>query len=97
MQHVLSYMESTGFRPLELVNNTYFLSGHQAVRLIGMQGSEGNPAEGISPHETKMMMYTIKVGTELYVADYVSFSNSYSTYLPTAQQMIDSFQLIGGR
>jgi hypothetical protein len=40
-------MEAHGFRLTEFNNNTYFLSGHPAIRLVGIQDDE------------KIMLYAI--------------------------------------
>jgi hypothetical protein len=80
-----------GFRLLELNNYTsgYFLSGHPATRTIGIQNAPGVPS-----HDIKMMYYATELGSELYAIGYLSSPETYPNYLLTAQQMIDSFQII---
>jgi hypothetical protein len=50
-------LETLGFRLTELNNNTYFLSGHPAVRVTGI-ASYGE-SKGIPPHDVEMMMSPI--------------------------------------
>lgn len=53
--HVLVLMQANGFRLIELNSNTYFLSGHPAVRVVGIQ------------HEhIEMMMTSIRAGGYVY-------------------------------
>jgi hypothetical protein len=75
-------MEAHGFRLTEFNNNTYFLSGHPAIRLVGIQDDE------------KIMLYAIKSGANAYAVKYISSPDTYLTYLASAQQMLDSFQVI---
>jgi hypothetical protein len=71
---------------LEVDKDGYFLSGHPAVRAI--IGSEQPPLE------LKTMDYILPIGEKLYHVMYGSTSESFPTYLQTAQSMIDSFQII---
>jgi hypothetical protein len=86
MNFTLVYMQAHGFRLTELNTNTYFLSGHQAIRVIGIQHFPNG--------DLKMMMFAIRSGVNLYTVKYLSHPETYLTYLPIAQQIIDSFQVI---
>jgi hypothetical protein len=97
ISHYLLEAKAHGFRLAELNNNTHFLSGHPAIRIIGIEsfGKPGElPSSTGSPHELKMMVYDIVLGGKLYHVRYVSPPENYLTYLPIAQHMIDSFQII---
>jgi hypothetical protein len=75
-----------GFRLTELNTNTYFLSGHPAIRVTGIKNY---PQGG----DREVMMTT----TGTYTVNYWSPAETYLTYLPIAQQMIDSFQVINAQ
>ncbi len=90
----------TGAKLLEFNANTYFLSGHPAIRALAMAsfGGPGEPgaSQGIVPHDMKMMVLETYLGGKVYRVTYGSLPESYSTNLQTAQEMIDSFQIIRG-
>ena len=87
-----------GFKPLEINTDSYFLSGHPAVRMmaIGSFGGPGEPgaSQGIVSHDVKMMFLVTKIGDKTYGVGYLSPPETYSNYLSVAQEMIDSFQAI---
>jgi hypothetical protein len=88
----------TGFKPLEINTDSYFLSGHPAVRMVAI-GSFGGPGEpgasqGIVPHVVKMMALVTNIGNKRYEVGYLSVPETYPKYLSVAQEMIDSFQAI---
>lgn len=85
IKYALGIMEAHGFRLTEFNNNTYFLSGHPAIRLVGIQDDE------------KIMLYAIKSGANAYAVKYISSPDTYLTYLASAQQMLDSFQVINAQ
>jgi hypothetical protein len=87
IKHMLTGMEAHGFRLTELNTNTYFLSGHPAIRVIGIQTTETN-------RDIEIMILFIKSGANIYSVKYLSHPETYLTYLPIAQQMTDSFQVI---
>jgi hypothetical protein len=75
----------------------YFLSGHPALRAIGI-GSFGGPGEpgatqGIEPRDVKMMFVTV-LGGKGYSVGYAALPENFPNLLQTAQTMIDSFQII---
>ena len=90
-KNTLVNMQAHGFRLTELNTNTYFLSGHPAIRVIGIRHY---PQTNLN---VEMMMTTIKLGANVYTVKYLSHPDTYLTYLPIAQQMIDSFQVINAQ
>ena len=83
IRNTLVPMQANGFRLIELNSNTYFLSGHPAVRVVGIQ------------HEhIEMMMTSIRAGGYVYTVKYLSNLDTYLTYLPIAEQMLNSFQVV---
>jgi hypothetical protein len=76
----------------------YFLSGHPALRAIGI-GSFGRPGEpgatqGIEPHDVKMMMFMTILGGKEYSVGYLALPETFPNLLQTVQMMVDSFQII---
>jgi len=53
---------------------------------------------GVPSHDVKTMYYASELGvwprSELYAVGYLSSPETYPNYLSTAQQMIDSFQIV---
>jgi hypothetical protein len=94
----LLLMESHGFKLLEFNNNTYYLSDHPAIRIVGIQSygekGEPSPTAGLPTHDAKIMSLSIELAGKLYTVDYFSSPQRFFIYLPTAQQMIDSFQIL---
>jgi hypothetical protein len=70
-------------RILEINNETYFLSGYPAIRMVGMM-----------PNDIKITILLSNIGSKIYAVDYISIAEIYSNYLSVAQEMIDSFQAI---
>lgn len=70
-------------RLLEINRENYFLSGYPAIWSVG-----------ITPHDIKTMMLFTIIGGKFYGIAYLSPSETYTNYLPLAQEMIDSFQVI---
>jgi hypothetical protein len=94
----LPFNQSHGLKLIEMDKNGYFLSGHPALRVIGI-GSFGGPGEpgetqGIEPHDVKMMMFVTILGGKEYGVSYLALPESFPNQLQTAQTMIDSFQII---
>jgi len=93
----LVLMESHGFKLLEFNNNTYYLSDHPAIRIVGIQSYVGEGESPLVPgvplHDAKIMSLSIESGGKLYMVDYFSPPQKFN-YLPTVQQMIDSFQIL---
>jgi hypothetical protein len=90
--------QSHGFKLIEMDKSGYFLSGHPALRTIGI-GSFGGPGEpgatqGVEPHDIKMMMFVTILGGKEYSVGYAALPENFSNLLQTAQTMIDSFQII---
>jgi hypothetical protein len=83
---LLPGIEAHGFRLTELNTNTYFLSGYPAIRVIGIQH--------YPKFDVEIMETFIKSGANVYSVKYLSHPETYLTYLPIAQQMTDSFQVI---
>jgi hypothetical protein len=91
IKNILVYQQAHGFRLMELNTNTYFLSGHPAIRVVGVQGApEYN-------HDVEIMTTTIKSGAHIYTIKYLSPVETYLTYLPIAQKMVDTFQVINSQ
>ena len=86
IKNILVYQQAHGFRLIELNTNTYFLSGHPAIRVIGLQH--------YPQHDIEIMYTTIRSGGYVYTVKYLSHPDTHATYLPIAQQMIDSFQVM---
>jgi hypothetical protein len=90
--------QSHGLKLIEMDKNGYFLSGHPALRVIGIAsfGGPGEPgaSQGIEPHDVKMMMFVTVLGGKEYSVGYLALSESFPNQLQTAQTMIDSFQII---
>ena len=84
----------TGFNLLELNANNYFLSGHPALRIVGVKSFGGS--NGIPPFDVKAMSLVTYLGGKAYQLTYGGESERYSTNLQTGQEMIDSFQIIRG-
>jgi hypothetical protein len=60
IKNILVYQQAHGFRLTELDTNTYFLSGHPAIRVVGIQGApEYN-------HDVEIMTTTTKSGAYIY-------------------------------
>jgi hypothetical protein len=75
---------------LELDVSRYFLSGHPAIRLVEMVNVQSSP-----PFDAKGMTYTVFLNGKWYkVGYYVIPPEDFPKYLPTAQSMINSFQII---
>ena len=94
----LVLMESHGFKLLEFNNNTYYLSDHPAIRIVGIQSYVGEGESPLVPgvplHDAKIMSLSIELGGKLYTVDCFSPPQKFFNYLPTVQQMIDSFQIL---
>jgi hypothetical protein len=64
-----------GFRPIEVNTNNYFLSGHPAGTIIGIQGygrpGEPGASQGIEPHDVQMMMLLATSGGKGYNVGYL--------------------------
>jgi eukaryotic-like serine/threonine-protein kinase len=73
---------------LELNSNNYFLSGHPAIRAIGIISYETMPSQ------IKNMAFITTSGENGYFVFYTSALEKFPDYLQTAQTMIDSFQII---
>jgi hypothetical protein len=87
-----------GLKLTEMNTNNYFLSGHPAIRLIGIMslGGPGEPgaSEGIVGTLKTMGLITI-TGAKEYTVTYAAIPpERFPDYLQTAQIMIDSFQII---
>ena len=97
IKKTLAGMEPKGFRLTELNNNAY-LAGHQAIRITGIHhyggGGEPTSTSGVQPHDVKIMSSSIKSGMDVYIVSYISSPDTYFTYLPIVNQMLDSFQVI---
>jgi hypothetical protein len=76
------------FKLIELNSNNYFLSGHPAIRAIGIINYETEPSQ------IKNMIYATNLGENVYLVHYASILEKFSDLLQTAQTMIDSFQII---
>lgn len=74
-----------GLKLLEINTNTYFLSGHPAVRIV---------ATGPINYNLKVMDLSTNMGGRTYDVLYASTPEMYANYLSIAQEMIDSFQAI---
>lgn len=94
---MLSYHQSnpsqggffTDFTPLELNTSTYFLAGHPAYRLIYNTHDH-------QQNEWKVMETGTIIGSNGYVVVFFTApSVKYQDYLPTAQQIVDSFHVAG--
>ena len=94
-KYMLSYHESnssqggffTDFTSLGLNTNTYFLAAHPAYRLIYTTHDH-------EQNEWKVMETGTIIGNNIYgVIFIIKPSEKYQDYLPTAQQIVDSFQI----
>ncbi|HEY7078601.1 MAG TPA: hypothetical protein VH500_02800 [Nitrososphaeraceae archaeon] len=65
----LVLMESHGFKLLEFNNNTYYLSDHPAIRIVGIQSYVGEGESPLVPdvplHDAKIMSLSIELGGKL--------------------------------
>jgi hypothetical protein len=93
----LSSNPPTGLKFTEINKNTYFLSGHPAIRMTGIIsfGGPGEPGatQGIVG-DTKMMNLITVLGEKRYSVGYIAPTEKFPDYLQTAQTMIDSFEII---
>lgn len=92
-----SHPPTGGFRLTEINKNTYFLSGHPAIRMTGIMsfGGPGEPGatQGIVG-DTKMMNLITVLGEKRYSVGYLAPIEIFPNYLQTAQTIIDSFEII---
>lgn len=83
-----AYVSGRTTMPLEINTNTYFLSGHHAVRAI----DSGTFTSG---REFKLMSWAVIVGNKSYaVGYYATPAARFPDYIQTAQNIVDSFQII---
>lgn len=88
-----------GWRMTEIYNNSYYLSGHPATRIIGIQhygGPGESPLYNGQLSETKRIHFVAHFGNKTYYVSYTSTPQEFFILLPTAQQIIDSFQVTNG-
>jgi|SRR5215472_993067 len=92
----LPLMESHGFKLLEFNNNTYYLADHPAIKIVGIHpiGGQSPLVPDVPRHDAKIMSLGIELAGKLYTIDYFSPPQKFFNYLPTVQQMIDSFQIL---
>jgi hypothetical protein len=83
---------SPGKKVIEVNANDYFLSGHPAVRVIGIQSYAAS--EGIEPYDAKTMIIAAPLSGKVYSVGYASLPERFNDYLQTAQTMIESFQIM---
>ena len=82
------------FKVLELDKNTYFLAGNHAYKLI-FTSTFPPPVQGGSKDVKGMkgMEFGTIVDNKLYIVQYLGIPEKFPTYLPIAQEMIDSFEI----
>jgi hypothetical protein len=90
--------QSHRLKLIEMDKSGYFLSGHPALRAIGI-GSFGGPGEpatapGVEPHDAKMMLFVTISGGKEYSVGYLALPETFPNLLQTVQTMVDSFQII---
>lgn len=69
---------------MTLISNNIILFGHPAYRLVST-ADDG----------WKFMEYGTIVGNNYYTVSFSAWSEKYSDYLPTAQEIINSFHVAG--
>jgi hypothetical protein len=77
--------EKAGLKLTEF-DNTTFISGHPAAKAIGIE--TGGELQG-----DEVIRLLSQFGGKSYNIDYYGSPQAYYTYLPTAQQIIDSFNV----
>jgi hypothetical protein len=79
-------------RFIELDANSYFLSGHPAVKIVQIRNNETGLEDSADAEYKSMSLVTIVEG-KAYFVSYIAQPELYPNYLQTAQTIIDSFEI----